>query len=312
MKNKLTAFTSILLVVALLLSFAACGGEDGTTTLASTTLPETTVEENTTLTPVSDTTVAAVDADASTLAETTLAGTTLAGTTLPDGETTTAAETTTEPLPLPETTDEILKFYTSATERAKSVKPAFTKNRETYNEKFDAGLVLKTFKSLIYKFMGIGSDNKYSKTVAKGEETKFIAKSTLTANDVTSAECKADGGNFVITLKVKGGTSHADKDNYNTAAPIDKSGICAGLDDKDYYDHKTAQNIYDAIGGTFEGAIVDEKYSNAIVTATIDSATGNIKSLVVTFDIEVQIDKVAGSSASATGTTKVVMSDFKY
>ncbi len=306
MKNTLRRLLALSLAAMMLCSFAACTGKDE----AATTVTE-------------ETTAAAEDVNATTLeapSETltdviteTATATTAQGetSTIPaDGETTSAEPTTAAAAP--STTAEVLAYYTQATAKAKSAKPAFAKNRETYNEQFDAGLVLKTFKSLIYKFMGIGADNKYSKTVAKGEETKFIAKCALSQSDITSAECKTAGTDYVITIKVKGGSSHADKNSYTTTAPIEKSGICAGLDDKDYYDHKAAQNIYDAIGGTFEGAIVDEKYSNAVVTATIDSATGNLKKLVVTFDIEVSIDKVAGSSASATGTTKVEYKDFKW
>ena len=95
-------------------------------------------------------------------------------------------------------------------------------------------------------------------------------------------------------------------------APLDKSGICVGDKDKHYYDHKRASVIYDAIDEVFGNAKVTEKYSGAVLTATVDAATGRLVNINIKFDIYVNVDLGAAGKPTATGTTTVTYSDFKY
>ena len=180
----------------------------------------------------------------------------------------------------------------------------------------DAGVALKAFKSLVYKFIGIGAENQYSETVTKGKwdtDTRryYLRKSTLTASDITGATCTLANGKYTITLNIKGGNSVGSADKKFTNAPLDKCGICVGNEDKGYYDHKTAEVIYDAIEGTYAGAKVEESYNNAKVVAVIDGATGHLEKLSVDFDIKVFIDISIGKG-TATGSSHVRYSDFKY
>ena len=156
----------------------------------------------------------------------------------------------------------------------------------------------------------------YKETVTKGQwntdtNKYFLRVSTLGTGDVTAASCKQSGSNYIITINIKNGNSYATKGTATCNAPLDKSGICVGDKDKGYYDHKRASCIYDAIDEVYGGAKVTESYSGAVVTATIDAATGHFVKLDVKFDITVNIDIGIGKP-TATGTSYVSYSSFKY
>ena len=286
---------ALLLACSMLFAFAACGGNTDTET--TTAAPEeTTVAEETTA--AEETTIA----DAA--EETTAA----------DSEETTVAEEATTVVAPTEAAD-IIAYYNTAINKAYDARVGFNKERYTDNETLNAGFLLKTFGNLIYSFMGIGAENRYTMDVTKGDWTDdvphhYLRKSTLSAADVTKATCTDDNGKFTITLNVKGGTSKASKSEKWTKAPIDKCGICVGDADKSYFDHKTAPVIYSAIGEVLSSAVIEESYSNAKVVAVIDSATGNLVTLTVEFDISVVIDAAGGGNA--TGSTHVLYKNFKY
>jgi hypothetical protein len=322
---KLTRILALVLAVLTVTAvFASCG---------KTPDPETTAAPDTTAAAgIDDTTAAAIPADDTTAeaapteapateAPATEATTEAAATTEAPTETTTAATTTTTTEPTTEEkkapTDkaEILKVYNDATAKVMSKKVAFSKRRETKEGSFDAGLVLKGFKSVVYKFMGIGAENVYTQAVAKndGSYDHYFKKSTLTTSDINDATCKLNSdGSYDITIKVKSGNSYtAGGSSEKYYAPLDKCGISAGQGDKGYWDHKTAQNMYAALSEVAKDAVVDEKYSNATVKATIDK-DGNLTKLDVSFDIDVNIDKVYGQSGHATGSSVVNFSGFKW
>ncbi len=295
---------ALLLAAALLFSFAACGKNDTTADTTTTTAAEeidttAAVEDDTTAAVEGDTTVAPVEG------ETTLANeeTTVAGTTLPA----IAAA--------PATTEEIVALYNKTINDAYAAKVGFNKERYTDNEALNAGFLLKTFGDLIYQFMGIGADNRYTMDVTKGQWESdvphhYLRKSTLSAADVTSAKCTENNGKYTITLNVKPGNSKASKTEKYNNSPIDKCGICVGDADKSYFDHKTAPVIYSAIGEVLSSAVIEESYSNAKVVAVIDAATGHLVSLTVEFDISVVIDAAGGGNA--TGQTHILYKNFKY
>ena len=216
----------------------------------------------------------------------------------------------------PKSPVEVLNYYNNAVNKAVSAKVGFSKSRVTDNEKMDGSIALQAMKGLVYQFMGIGAENEYKATVTKGkwEDVAFLYNSKLTASDVTSATCTQSGDTYVITLKLKSGSSAAGKSNPTTPAnaALDKCGICVGSEDKGYFDHKTASVIYDAIAGTYAGAEIKENYSNATVKAKIDAKTGNLTELVVEWNQEVTLSKLAGMSATASGISHVTFKDFKY
>lgn len=282
MKKNLLKIASLLLVLAMIFSFAACKSDKDNGD--STTPSESSADANNTV------------ADESTPAEAS------------------SEDASAESTEIETVTDASGKVI--ETKPADSGKVGFAKHRETKNEKIEANAVVKQFKSLIYKFMGIGAENAYNETVTKGQwntdtNKYFLRASTLGTGDVTAASCKQSGSNYIITINIKNGNSYATKGTATCNAPLDKSGICVGDKDKGYYDHKRASCIYDAIDEVYGGAKVTESYSGAVVTATIDAATGHFVKLDVKFDITVNIDIGIGKP-TATGTSYVSYSSFKY
>lgn len=292
---------AIVLVLAMIMGFAACGGkaEPETTTAAP---EETTLAEDTTAAP-EETTAALADAS------------------VPSSEAASeaASEEASEAasaVAAPTNNAEILALYNSAVNSAYDAKAGFNKERYSDNEKLNAGIVFNTFKGLVYQFIGIGAENKYTENVTKGNwesepKKHYLRKSTLTEADLTGASCELKGENYEVVLSVKGGSSYASQNTKNVNAPIDKCGMCVGTEDKSYFDHKTGVVIYDAIDDTFAKSTIDEKYSNAKVKATINAQTGKIVKLVVEFDISLVMNLPIGD-ASATGSTHIIYKNFDY
>ena len=301
MKKVLALVLAMLLVVSM---FAACGddttGETTTTTAAEDVTDEAPVEEST---EAASDDVSAEDPSAEDPSAA--------------DESTSAEESTVAAIEkAPETTAEILALYNKTINDAYAAKVGFNKERYTNNEQLNAGFLLKTFGDLIYSFMGIGAENKYTMDVTKGQWESdvphhYLRKSTLTQADLTKdAVCTEANGQYTIVLNVKNGTSKASKSESWTKAPIDKCGMCVGDADKSYFDHKTAPVIYSAVGQVVKGAVISESYNNAVVKAVIDGATGHLVSLTIEFDISVVIDAAGGGNA--TGTTHVFYKNFKY
>lgn len=327
-RTPMKKLLAILLAAALVFSFAACGKNDSNSDETTTSADSQIVDESTENIDNADatisdesTTVSVSENDAQESSSESEAASqpdsddessaATSDSSTQQGETTSAAVSA-----APKTTAEIVSVYNNAVNSAFNAKAGFEKERKTDNEKLDAGVALKAFKSLVYKFMGVGEDNKYTETVAKGNwdtdaRRNYLRKSTLTSSDVTKASCTEKNGKYTIVLNVKDGSSKGSETQKYTNAPIDKCGICVGNEDKGYYDHKTGEVIYDAIAGTYAGAVIDEKYNNAKVTAVVDVATGHLVSLTVEFNIEVAIDISIGSG-TATATTHIYYKNFKY
>ena len=273
---------ALLLAAALLFSFAACGKEE--------TKPEETTKAAEDVIDHGDHTHLAEDA-------------------------TEAVEESTVPAAAPATADEIVKYYNDAVNKAYAARVGFSKERYTDNETLNAGFLLKTFGDLIYSFMGIGAENKYTMDVTKGQweddvPHHYLRKSTLTTADITSATCTEKNGKYTIKFNVKPGNSKASKNESYNNSPIDKCGICVGDLDKSYFDHKTAPVIYAAVGQVVGSAVITESYDNATIVAVIDAATGNLVSITVEYNINVVIDTAGGGNA--TGTAHVFYKNFKY
>ncbi|MBQ7956805.1 MAG: hypothetical protein IJ279_02115 [Clostridia bacterium] len=214
---------------------------------------------------------------------------------------------------------EVLKYYQDATAKVVAQKPGYQKTRQATDNGYKAGAVLSAFKGEVFKFLGIGSENKFDEKVAKGTNTNddqcgdYLRKSTLTEGDVSQAKAVKQGSNYVITINVKAGTSQTEGGkNTKTNAPIDKSGICAGNTDRGGYDHKTAAIVYDALDDIASGLTMYEKSNNGKVVATIDAATGEIQKLVISWDASAEISKVYGSEATLAASTTVTYSNFGW
>ncbi|MBR3818391.1 MAG: hypothetical protein IKJ41_04500 [Clostridia bacterium] len=298
---------ALFLAAALLFSFAACGKDDTTADTTTTTAAD---EIDTTAAPVEEDTTAALAEGDVTVAP--VEGDTTAAPV--EGETTVAEESTV-PAAAPATAEEIVAYYNNAVNKAYAARVGFNKERYTDNEELNAGFLLKTFGDLVYSFMGIGAENKYTMDVTKGQweddvPHHYLRKSTLSTSDITSATCTESNGKYTIKFNVKPGNSKASKNESYNNSPIDKCGICVGDLDKSYFDHKTAPVIYAAVGQVVSGAVIEESYDNATIVAVIDVATGHLVSLTVEYDINVVIDVAGGGNA--TGSSHILYKNFKY
>ena len=217
------------------------------------------------------------------------------------------------------TTEEILEYYQDATAKVVAEKPGYTKTRSAVDKGYNAGAILTAFKGEVFKFLGIGAENKFETVVAKGTNTnddkcgEFLNESTLTAYDVTTTEIIKDDSCYVITIDVKPGMSQTEGGkNAKNNSPIDKSGICIGITDRQGFDHKNALIVYDALDDIAAGLTMYEKSNNGKVVATIDAATGEITKLVISWDASAEISKVYGSEAILSTSTTVTYTDFGW
>ncbi len=202
MKKALFSVLALLLATAMVVSFAACGGneEPETTTVPNVEADATEsgdIVEGDTTAAEGDTTVAdeTTAVDATTVAD----ATTDANATTVAGETTTAAGTA-----IPQGPAAIVALYNEATAKAVSAKPGYKKTVTTKLNDLKMGALAKIdlVRETVGDFLGEGTE---TATVAKGKASKEIVKSTLTAADVANATCKlsADGKYYEVTITVK-------------------------------------------------------------------------------------------------------------
>lgn len=238
MKKNLLKIASLLLVLAMIFSFAACKSDkdngDSTAPSESSADANNTVSDESTPAEASSEDASAESTEIETVTD--ASGKVIETKPADSGK---APVVTSKGNKAPSSTADILNYYNAATKAAVSGKVGFTKHRETKNEKIEANAVVKQFKSLIYKFMGIGAENAYNETVTKGQwntdtNKYFLRASTLGTGDVTAASCKQSGSNYIITINIKNGNSYATKGTATCNAPLDKSGICVGDKDKGY------------------------------------------------------------------------------
>lgn len=240
------------------------------------------------------------------------------------GSANTATESKTDSKPAasssaPQSKEDIIKYYNAATAKAFNAKVPFTKDRSTVEKKFEGGAALTGMKDIVYKFMGVGDKNKFAKTVTaedKDSYHKYLKASTLTANDVTSATCKQSGDNYLITINVKDGSSSVSggKVVSSNNSPLDRSGLACGDNDKDYWDHKTAENVMSAIDDVpgCGNANISESYKGAVINVVINAKTGNIVQLGASFSFAFNLEKVLASKGTAEAATTILMKDFKW
>ena len=211
---------------------------------------------------------------------------------------------------------QIVSYYNTATAKVAAKKAPFSKTRSTVEKSYEAGLPLKASKGLVNKFMGVGDDYKFTKSVTSADAEsyhKYFQASKLTASDVTNATCTKSGNNYTITLNIKNGSSSVKNGKVVSSnnSPLDRSGLACGDKDKDYWDHKTAENVMSAISDVAGSANISESYSNAVITAVVNATTGNLVSLTAKFDFKFELSNIMGSSGKSTASSTVSMTGFK-
>ena len=216
----------------------------------------------------------------------------------------------------PATKAEIVDAYNKAVNKAVDEKAGYKKVRVSQLGKLegaDALMKISAAKNAVYEFLNIG-ETKYENK--KGSADYFM-KSTLADADVKSATYTKTGDNAVIKLTLNDGKCTAPVKT--ETSPLVRSGIVCGTDpDNASYDYKNAANIYDAISGASGASVqtVSGKTENIVITAEVNTATGNLTSLSIKWNASVTMTKLKYTliTINATGsmTTDIKLSDFAY
>ncbi len=266
---------AILLALSFVFAFAACGGKGDTET---TTAPVESTEDS--IADVEDTTAAIEDTTAA-IEDTTAAveDTTAAveDTTVAD-ETTVAGETTTEAAnAMPQGTEEIVAYYNTAINNAKSKSKSITSN---YMKHAVAGEITgipsaldSIGQSLIKDNMGEDDSKKNVTWTSAADKNAFFPvenetyASKLTAADVKSATITEKNGKYTITITTKDdarseshkhGSGHAPK-AFNVVLPGIIDGYIPGI-----------------VKSMFSVGTVATAYPASTVKVTVDAATGKV------------------------------------
>lgn len=208
---------------------------------------------------------------------------------------------------VPSTAADIAAYYNAAVNKAVNSKAGFSKKRVTSISNLNGGklMEMKIVVDTVNDFLGVGTTN-YKNTKGKVGE---ISKASLSANDISSPTCKQSGDNYVITMTLKNGTSKASSAGKSDSTALARTGLYSGVGDKKAYDYKDAGNIFDGLNNA-DGASVEsvvENNKNIKITATINSKTGNLVSLHISYDWDVALTKVKYTIVtikSATGDAK--------
>ena len=206
MKKALSSVLAILLALAMLGMFAACGGGDKETTVADTTV-ETTTE------PESEDVVAttAPEGDTSDATETTVDD----AVTEPGA---TTVETTTEAADVDPTKmnkDQLVKYYNDAINLVRSGKPGYTKSEvlkiDSVKTSVLGGMVDGIVNGIVNDKMP-GTPNVSSKNKGENNVDHFMNPETTSAirvSDVSSITATKSGDSYVITLNLGTATNPA-------------------------------------------------------------------------------------------------------
>lgn len=208
---------------------------------------------------------------------------------------------------VPSTAADIAAYYNAAVNKAVSSKAGFSKKRVTSISNLNGGklMEMKIVVDTVNDFLGVGTIN-YKNTKGKVGE---ISKASLSANDISSPTCKQSGNNYVITMTLKNGTSKASSAGKSDSTALARTGLYSGVGDKKAYDYKNAGNIFDGLNNA-DGASVEsvvENNKNIKISATINSKTGNLVSLHISYNWDVALTKVKYTIVtikSATGDAK--------
>ncbi len=270
MKKVLTSVLALLMAAIMVLTFAACGGNDE---------PETTTQA-----PVAESTEAVDATEAPSEVESTEAASevesTEAASEVESTEAASEAESTeAEEVVAPTAKADIVALYNEATAYAKSAKPGFSKTVTTELQNLEMGAIgkLGMVRDAVGSFLGEGTE---TVTATKGKATDEIVKSTLSAADVTAATCKlsADGKYYEVEITVK-----------NETNPLKgKSAL-----NKYTNDYKDINEMHEGLAS--EGASAETitcKVTTATIKAKIAVADKSFSALDYTIKIDTVLDKV--------------------
>lgn len=212
---------------------------------------------------------------------------------------------------------EIVNYYNNALNKVINEKVGYKKARVTDLKTLEGGklLEIELVVEMVNDFLGVGTTD-YENKKGKAE---FLSKASLTVADLTAAKCDVNGDVYTITLGLKNGQSQASASGSSDNTPLQRSGLYVGKGDKKAFDYKSSENIHTAINGvdncTAESA--KEQVTNAKIVATINSKTGQMTGLTVTWDWAVQLTNIKYTvipvkTANGTATSTVKVSNFQW
>lgn len=269
MAKKLIA---IVMALALVLSFAACGGkgDDTTTAPETTTDPFDAFGEETTAAPAEDS--SATDASATVADDTTAAP--ADATTAAAGDTTTAAAAK-----APQTKEEIVAYFNTAINAAKKSSKSITSNYMEHSVAGEITGIPSALDSVGQKLIkdNMGRDDKKTNvtwTSAADKNANFPVEgetwaSKLTAADVKDAALKESNGKYMIRLTTVADGKSSSHDHGTGHAPKAFNVVLPGIIDG--YIPSIAKSL-------FRVGTVSTSYPSSTVTVTVDAATGHVLS----------------------------------
>ena len=261
MAKKLIA---IVMALALVLSFAACGGkgDDTTTAPETTTDPFDAFGEETTAAPAED--PSATDASAPVADDTTAAP---------------AAATTAAAAKAPQTKEEIVAYFNTAINAAKKSSKSITSNYMEHSVAGEITGIPSALDSVGQKLIkdNMGRDDKKTNvtwTSAADKNANFPVEgetwaSKLTAADVKDAALKESNGKYMIRLTTVADGKSSSHDHGTGHAPKAFNVVLPGIIDG--YIPSIAKSL-------FRVGTVSTSYPSSTVTVTVDAATGHVLS----------------------------------
>ncbi len=289
MKKILMSVLAVLVAATMLITFAACGGNDVDETETTTAAPDVTDAVDA---PADETTAAPVEEDSS-VEESSVA----------DVEETSAVEgeSEAEAPAAPESKADIVALYNEAT--ANAAKAGYKKTTTTELRQLEMGAIGKfdMVRTEVGKFLGEGTN---TESFAKGKGANGLVSGKLSEADVTSANCKlsADGKYYEITLTVK-----------NEKNPLKNKSALNRLTN-DYKDINEMRDGLADAGATVE--TIDCTVTTAKVTAKVAVEDKTISSLDYTISTDAYLTNVkyVVRVKTVTGTiyTTVKYSGFSY
>lgn len=217
----------------------------------------------------------------------------------------------------PSTPAEIATYYNNAINKVISSKAGYSKTRiSTLGTLKGAEAIMKISiaRDAVYNFLGIKTLDYTNK---KGE-AKYLSTASLKAADVKSATCTTSGSTYVLTLNLVNGKSTASESGFSDTSPLQRSGLFVGHTDNADFDYKSAENLYKGLNGDADTSVkaIEETTLNAKIVAKVDSASGKLTALDVTFDWNADLTDVKYTIIKVSGTgdakTSVSVKNFAW
>lgn len=210
---------------------------------------------------------------------------------------------------MPTTKAQILQFYTDALTGAVDRKLSFAKRYKSSSDKFNLSPALSPFKSRLREYTGVDQEIEdatvTSQTGLADTYARYLLRPSLTQSDVRYASCRCiRGGLYRIELRLRDGESRVAPGINEYASALDKCGVTAGKKTDTFFDHKSAQNVYEMVRGYAPDVRIREQHSNVLIVAVF-RPDGTPVQLNVRFDTSYEIKGVLDVGCTAKGTTKI-------